>query len=58
MASDFVAADGHRWWIDSRKCPHYNENVCAFCDHDGYYAETYLSVPWREIHPDDESREE
>lgn len=47
MSEDFVAADGHRWWLDSAKCAHYNENVCAFCDHDGYYAATYESVPWR-----------
>lgn len=57
MSQEFVAADGHRWWIDSRNCNHTNENVCAFCDHDGYYASTYPSVPWREIHPDDQEGE-
>jgi len=45
--SDFVAGEGHRWWLDPNKCPHYNENVCAGCDFDRYYAKTYASVPWR-----------
>ena len=58
MSQDFVAADGHRWWINPRNCNHSNENVCASCDFDDYYANTYPSVPWREIHPDEEGGQE
>ena len=29
MSQDFVAADGHRWWLDSRKCSHDNLRVGA-----------------------------
>ena len=46
MSADFVAGEGHRWWLDSRKCNHTNENVCAGCDFDRYYAKTYKSCPW------------
>lgn len=52
--SDFVAGEGHRWYTDSRKCPHYNENVCAGCDFDRYYATNYKTVPWRVERPDDD----
>lgn len=52
--ADFVDADSHRWWLDSRKCDHTNENVCACCDFDRYYANTYELVPWREERPDDD----
>ena len=44
--ADFVAGDGHRWWLDPNKCPHHNENVCESCDFDSYYAKTYRSCPW------------
>lgn len=45
--SDWIYGDGHRWWLDPNKCPHYNENVCEGCDFDRYYATTYPSCPWR-----------
>lgn len=48
MTADFTAADGHRWWLDSKNCSHSNENVCRLCDFDRYYATTYPSCPWRE----------
>lgn len=46
--SDFIFADGHRWWLDVNKCDHTNSNVCRLCDFDRHYANTYPSVPWRE----------
>lgn len=39
--------DGTKLWHSSRQCPHSNENACAFCDHDRYYAHKYRSAcPW------------
>lgn len=26
-----------RWWNDTRRCPHFNDNACATCDFDGHY---------------------
>lgn len=40
-------SDGMRLWIDPKKCPHYNDNACATCDFDRYYANKYLGAcPW------------
>lgn len=40
-------SDGMRLWADPRQCPHENDNACATCDFDGYYAGKYQHVcPW------------
>lgn len=41
------ASDGMRLWTDPRQCPHSNDNACATCDFDGYYADKYQHMcPW------------
>jgi hypothetical protein len=49
----FIAADGHRWWLDPKDCSHANADACKSCDFDRYYANTYDSVPWRETDADE-----
>lgn len=46
-----------RWHTDSKTCDHTNDNVCPFCDFDGYYESTYpTQCPWakREVEAIDE----
>lgn len=44
-----MTADGMRLWHDRNECPHHNENACAMCDFDRYYANKYQGAcPWFE----------
>jgi hypothetical protein len=41
------ASDGMKLWADTAQCPHKNDNACAFCDHDRYYAHKHRHMcPW------------
>lgn len=33
-------------WREVADCDHANENVCALCDFDRYYARNYEGCPW------------